>query len=117
MFATRHLHKTWWKASYDNICAIKIFQKLDEFKSGSLSDQILLQIKQVALRVYLIESNDTRSNSSLSVQGLMNQFGLEKKQIMKLVSQLIAKKKLNAKIDLTTGNVVFDKELAPQGAV
>ena len=47
----------------------------------------------------------------------MDHFELEKKHVMKLVSQLIAKKKLKAKIDMGAGTIVFDQDKAAPEAI
>lgn len=70
--------------------------------------QILLKcIKEVAFRVYLIESRDQYSHESFNIDALISQFGLERKQVLRLTSALIVKGKVNAKICLETNNIVL----------
>ena len=111
VFAARALHKTNWQESYDNIVAIKIFQRLEEFKDGSLKERLLTRIKQVALKVYLIESGDQGSHDSFGIDALCEQFQLTRPQLLKIISSLIAKRKIHAKICLQTNVVIFERKL------
>ncbi len=45
-----------WQESFENICNIKVFKKLEEFKNGTLKELILQRLKQTALKIYMIES-------------------------------------------------------------
>lgn len=79
VFAARSLHQANWNEAFKSISSIRVFQRLDEFKDGSLKDSLLTRIKAVALKVYLIESGDQGSHDSFSITSLCQQFDLEKK--------------------------------------
>lgn len=111
MFAARALHQTKWQEAYTNIISIKIFQRLEEFNDGSLKESLRTRIKQVALKVYLIESGDQGSHDSFGINALCEQFELTKPQLLKIISSLIAKRKIHAKICLETNVVVFESKL------
>lgn len=56
VFAARNLHQSKWQEAFNYICQVKIFSKLDEFKSGSLKDALLKQVKECSLKIFMIES-------------------------------------------------------------
>lgn len=56
MFAARSLYQSNWQESFEKICNIKVFEKLEEFKNGTLKELILQRLKQTALKIYMIES-------------------------------------------------------------
>jgi hypothetical protein len=56
VFAARSLYQSNWQESFENICNIKVFEKLEEFKNGTLKELILQRLKQTALKIYMIES-------------------------------------------------------------
>jgi translation initiation factor 3 subunit C len=56
VFASRFLSQSKWEECFDNICQIKIFNKMPEFQAGPLKDALKQKIKEVALKIFFLES-------------------------------------------------------------
>jgi len=69
------------------VCSISFFTKMQEFHDGSLKNALESKLKQIALKVYLIGSQD--NYKSFSLDSIQTQFGLEKADAVKQVSKLI----------------------------
>jgi hypothetical protein len=67
--------------------------------------------------VYLIESGDQGSHDSFGIDALCVQFELTKPQLLKIISSLIAKRKIHAKICLEANVVIFETKLREATAV
>ena len=58
VFAARNLHQSKWQEAYKYICQVKIFSKLDEFKSGNLKSALENKVKECSLKIFMIESQN-----------------------------------------------------------
>merc|ERR1719231_1893642 len=56
VFAARELHQSNWKEVFNHICKIKVFQKMNEFREGSLKKALEEKIKETSLKIYIIEN-------------------------------------------------------------
>ena len=106
VFAARNLHQSKWQEAYNYICQVKIFSKLDEFKSGSLKDALLKKVKECSLKIFMIESQNQYDSFNMSI--LKEQFKLEQGPIVKQASKLISKGDILAKVDQEKGTIVFE---------
>lgn len=113
VFASRNLHQSKWKEAFDNLSNIKVFQKMPEFKEGGLKDSLLLRCKQVSLNLFV--SQNQSQNKAFNIGQLQEQFQLSKAQVLKVVSSLISKGLLNAKVDAKNGNIVFNSATQSSG--
>lgn len=81
---------------------------MDEFKNGQLKDALQNKIREVCLKIFIIQNQ--KNFESVSIKALQDQFQLKKPQIMKQVSKLIVKSTINAKLDMKTDSIVFESD-------
>lgn len=87
VFAARALNKQDWKTALKHIFSITPLVKMPEFETGNLQETLSTAFKTAALRAYLFRA--TNQYTSFSFGSLSTIFELEKKQVKKIVSQLI----------------------------
>mmetsp|Transcript_30561 Transcript_30561/g.46857 ORF Transcript_30561/g.46857 Transcript_30561/m.46857 type:complete len:903 (+) Transcript_30561:26-2734(+) len=109
VFAARNLHLSQWQEAFDHISQIKVFSKIDEFKPGQPLRQALKdRLKEVALKIYLIESQD--QYESYSLPQLEKQFDLSSTAVQKEASQLILQGTISASVDPKAKTLVYSRE-------
>ena len=64
--AARHLHKSEWQNAMQSITQIKFFSNLAEFTEGSLKNALTEALKQISLKIYMIESQNQYESYSIS---------------------------------------------------
>lgn len=64
--AARHLHQSNWQAAMQSISNIKLLTRMTEFQEGSLKTLLQNKLKEIALRVYLVESQSMYQSFDLS---------------------------------------------------
>lgn len=105
VFAARELHRSNWQSCFNNICKVKVFQKMSEFKNGSLKSALEKAIKETALKIYIIENQNSLESLKLDQSG---SFQMDKRQTLQLVSKLIIKKVIAAKICMDSETIFFE---------
>jgi hypothetical protein len=74
--AARQLHQSDWQAAMQSISSIKLLTRMTEFQEGALKTLLQGKLKEIALRVYLIESQSMYQSFNLST--IQSQFDLDK---------------------------------------
>lgn len=105
VFAARNLHLSKWQEAFKNICSIKIFKNMPEFqvigkdgsKEGPLKLALMTKFKEVALKIFIIETQPTHESYSLKL--LQDQFELDASKTVKIISKMIAISTISARID------------------
>jgi len=88
---------------------------MTEFQSGALKTALLQKIKEVALKIFLIDSQ--HQYESISIKSVNEQFEIEKPLIFKEVSKLIMSKTLKAKIDSKSQTIALDHTSSNVGTI
>lgn len=78
---------------------------MEEFKAGSLKTALEKKIKELALKIYIIENQNSLESLELDQTG---SFQMSKKETLQLVSKLIIKKIVAAKICPDTDTILFE---------
>ena len=78
---------------------------MPEFQKGPLKDALKHKIKEIALRIFFLESQN--QYESFGIKAVQDQFSLEKAPVYKEVSKLIVKGEIQAKIDSGSNTVIF----------
>lgn len=107
VLASRQLHQSNWKGAFESVSNIKHINKMTEFQSGSLRQALETRLKEVALKVFLLESQNMYT--SLSISNLEQEFGLDKPSTLKQISKIIVSGSVLAQIDLDSNTVVMDR--------
>lgn len=103
MKASQHLHRSEWEEALNSICQIKQFSKLAEFKDGSLKEHLANKLKEIGLKIYLIDSQF--QYNSYSLENLQSQFDMNQVTLVKNVSKLIAHGTISASIDFKNKSI------------
>jgi translation initiation factor 3 subunit C len=106
--AARALHKSDWTEAFNQISAITMFARLEEFQKGQLKEQLLNAFKDAALKIFVIESE--AQYESFSITNVCQQFEIKKETLIKQVSKLIVKDTISGRIDLASNSVIFNKQ-------
>jgi hypothetical protein len=106
--AARALHKSDWTEAFNQISAITMFARLEEFQKGQLKEQLLNAFKDAALKIFVIESE--AQYESFSIANVCQQFEITKETLIKQVSKLIVKDTISGRIDLASNSVIFNKK-------
>ena len=64
--AARNLHNSKWQQAFKDICSIKIFSKLRGFVNGHLKEALLIKVKEVAMKIFIIESQAQHESFSIN---------------------------------------------------
>lgn len=78
---------------------------MSEFKNGSLKSALEKAIKETALKIYIIENQNSLESLKLDQSG---SFQMDKRQTLQLVSKLIIKKVIAAKICMDSETIFFE---------
>lgn len=105
VFTARELHKSNWEEAFANICKIQVFQKMNEFKDGTLKHALEKKIKEICLQTYIIENQMCLESLQLDQS---DSFQMGKKETVQLVSKLIIKGTIKAQICAETDTLIFE---------
>ena len=92
VFAARALNKSDWEGALKHIYSINAIARIPEFESGVLQESLDRAFKTAAMKSFLFRA--ARQYRSFSFENLSNMFGLEKKEVKKVVSKLILQNRI-----------------------
>jgi len=103
--ASQQLHKSQWQQALASILQVKFFNSLE---GAGFKDALARKLKQVSLRIYLLESQTQYESYSLA--SLESEFQLGKAELAKQVARLIVNGSLPASIDTAANCVVVHSQ-------
>ena len=83
---------------------------MNEFKDGPLKKALEQEIKEISMKIYIIENQMSLESMRLDQT---DGFQMSKKETLKLVSPLIVKGTVKAKICAETDTILFERRGEP----
>ena len=107
VFAARALNKSDWQTALKHVFSINAITRIPEFESGELQENLSFAFKKAALLSFLFRA--AKQYHSFSFDHLLTNFGLEQKQLKKIVYKLILQSRIQASINEKEGLLILDQ--------